>query len=79
MLTVERGSAAESLEEFLASVAQQRPGGMKLDEFVRAALHHGYRGRQHGELTNRINRTLKKLVHQGVLQQDEEMAIRVVA
>ena len=77
MLTVERGHTVETLEAFLEGVAQQNPGGVKLDQFVRAALRQGYRGRQHGELTNRINRTLKKLVHQGVLRQDDEMAISV--
>jgi hypothetical protein len=68
------------LDSFLLDQARQSPEGVRLHQFVLAALNSGFQGRERGDLTQTINRSLKRLVREGVLHKAEtEDAVEFVA
>jgi len=59
------------LDTFLMEEARKRPEGVRLHQFVLSALNSGFQGRKRGDLTQTINRSLKRLVREGALHKAE--------
>lgn len=68
------------LDSFLLEEVRKRPEGVRLHQFVLSALNSGFQGRKRGDLTQTINRSLKRLVREGTIHKAEtEDSVEFVA